>query len=70
MKECFLKIHKWEAIDYSYTPPQSDFKVKKASEDTIRALTEGVTHVYMRCSFCGDLKEKRLFSKMTHRSII
>lgn len=61
---------KWVIVDRHYSPPvqkvdlgefQGNGALALLVLDQIRRLTEGVTHVYLRCSACGDLREKDMF---------
>ena len=56
--------HKWDVESTDYTPPLDSFKLKGGlDDDTLRRMIEGVTHVYMCCTHCGDLKEKSVLGK-------
>lgn len=56
--------HKWKVESANYSPPyEGGFKAKSVSPETVQAILEGVTHVYMRCEKCGNLKETRVFGE-------
>jgi hypothetical protein len=50
----------------SYTPPAEGFSIERASLDLMHDILEGVTHIYLRCEKCGNVKEKRVRGKYKH----
>lgn len=66
----FIHRHKWQIVGTSFTEP-APFTFQKLQApttevfDMMRRLAEGVTHVYLRCKECGDLKEIDFYGKFT-----
>jgi len=57
--------HRWLIHSTDYTPAQpGPFKQSgpaEVIERMYRAVTEGVTHIYLRCEGCGAIDEKDVY---------
>lgn len=49
--------HNWEVVSSDYAPGVNDWYF----EDGVRF---GVTHVYFKCTECGDIKQKDFTGKL------
>jgi len=54
--------HNWEVVSTDYTAPRG-VKVNNASEEVFQQLFSGVTHIYQKCSSCGDIQQKDVIGK-------
>ena len=65
--------HQWEVQSVSHTMPILVMgKITcegQTAFNAIREVLEGVTHVYLKCSRCGDFKENRMFGIMPPESV-
>lgn len=61
--------HQWTVHSADYTPPsqmpQTVSGHPLSVEPIQRRMTEGVTHIYLRCETCGTIDEKDVYGKFT-----
>ena len=55
--------HQWVVEDTSYTLPIPGAKMSNVLPDAIRRITEGVTHVYSKCTKCGLRNEDDFYGE-------
>jgi hypothetical protein len=56
--------HNWAVQSVHYTPPFKMSVQTGPAEELIpmfRRASEGITHIYLRCGTCGDIKEQDVY---------
>lgn len=63
-------IHKWKIDSFNFIPPLAVKKLSNYHATPAERATflDGVTHVYMRCEKCGDIKEKEVLGKYSPKT--
>jgi hypothetical protein len=62
----FWHRHKWEVESAHHTPALARMGVRlnvDAYGETLRALTEGRTNIYLRCVECGLIRSESVYGK-------
>lgn len=54
--------HNWEVQESEYEPPIKGINPKGLASFNRRA-TEGITHILLKCSLCGHVKEDFFYGK-------
>ena len=58
--------HKWEIVDTDYTEPVKNFSAARCSSEMVERAMSGITHIYMKCIKCGNVKEKEVLGKFNY----